>query len=132
MPDAALTLRRHTTIERGQMPGDDHSGSSADERGSASLEVVVEARDGAEVVFLAGELDLVGAEVLAETAQGLSGHRVAVDLSGLTFLDAAGVSGLLAVRTTVAGGDGHFELRAAQGIVRKVLDLVGLGGLVTE
>ena len=112
------------------MPGDEHSGIPADGYGTAALQVVVETRGGTEVVLLTGELDLMGAEVLTKAAQGLAGHWVVVDLSGLTFLDAVGVSALLSIRTAVTGGDGHFELRAAEGIVRKVLDLVGLDGLV--
>lgn len=77
------------------------------------------------VIALAGEVDLTtAARVRAELrlAESLHPGRLILDLRGVTFIDAAGVSAILPRRR---GGDVRRTLVAGPGRVRRVLELVG-------
>jgi anti-anti-sigma factor len=56
------------------------------------IEVNVDGRTA--IVRLTGELDVAGAEQVAEALKSAFGETVVVDLSDLTFVDAQGVSPL--------------------------------------
>lgn len=76
------------------------------------------------MVYLTGELDLEGRTTVATACtQGL--HRsVTVDLSGLTFMDCAGYSGLMHARTAVIERGGTFALTNATGEPARLLTLI--------
>ena len=76
------------------------------------------------VVAMAGEVDVARAQVRAELrlAQALRPGRLILDLSGVTFLDAAGISAILA---PCRGGDLRVTLIAPPGRVRRLLGIVG-------
>jgi anti-anti-sigma factor len=76
------------------------------------------------VVSLAGELDLAGrASVATACTDGL--HRsVTVDLSGLTFMDCAGYTGLHQARNAVVERGGTFALTNATGEPARLLGLI--------
>ncbi len=90
-------------------------------------------------VRLRGEVDL-GSGGLVETvlaraveAHGAAGHpshdaALVVDLSELDFLDVAGYRALLRGTEQWRGRGGTVLLTGADGTVRRVLELVGLGG----
>jgi anti-anti-sigma factor len=90
--------------------------------------------DGATVVVrLDGELDITSSpllqtvveQVLAARRQPLCTHLV-VDMSGVGFADASGVSPLLLARAVLARRSGHIELRhCRRGVLRlvRLLDL---------
>ncbi|MEW2465072.1 STAS domain-containing protein [Streptomyces sp. NPDC046994] len=63
-----------------------------------------------DVLHVSGELDLPNAAVLRNHVEQLAlvhGHRLVIDLSGLTFCDSSGITTLFAARqhTQAAGAD---------------------------
>ena len=81
--------------------------------------------DGLHFYELGGELDIAGAGYVLNRLCEDGGSAV-VDLSRLTFIDAAGISALLAARHNVDQRGGRFELHGATGFVRRVFDVVGV------
>jgi anti-sigma B factor antagonist len=85
-------------------------------------------RNGACVLLIAGELDVIAADAFAEQAdaavRSLPGP-VLVDLSGLAFIDACGARVLDAVMRTLPGGRAA-SVRACPRRVRRILDMLGL------
>lgn len=81
---------------------------------------------GERVVAGTGDIDLVSADGFRDAlvAAAADGLPVVVDLSAVTFLDAAGLSALVAGR--IAAG-GRFRVVGATGVVRRVLEVTGLG-----
>jgi anti-sigma B factor antagonist len=85
---------------------------------------------------LRGELDLAGAPSVARmfaesTAAGCC--RIVIDVSGLTFIDGAGLRALIAVRDGDADGDGgnpEIVLRSPSRSVRRLLEITHDIGLV--
>ena len=56
-----------------------------------------------------------------------------VDLSGLTFMDSAGMSALVMARNRIlADGQGELVLSRQGGIIRRALEIVGLSALIVE
>ncbi|MDX6554597.1 MAG: hypothetical protein QOD86_792 [Miltoncostaeaceae bacterium] len=77
------------------------------------------------VVAMAGEVDVAtAARVRAELrlAQALRPGRLILDLSGVTFLDAAGISAIL---SPCRAGDLRVTLIAPPGRVRRLMQIVG-------
>lgn len=82
------------------------------------------------VVAIGGEVDVVTAgRVRAELrlAQALGPGRLILDLAGVTFLDAAGISAIL---SPCRAGDVRVTLVAPPGRVRRLLEIVGAGRAV--
>ena len=88
----------------------------------------VEARDGAVIVSLAGELDLYNAhavreELLGQAEQGPA--RLVVDLARVTFIDSTGLGVLIEARTRLR--DAGAFLLASPGLeTRRALEISGL------
>lgn len=77
------------------------------------------------VVAIAGEVDVAtAARVRAELrlAQALRPGRLILDLAGVTFLDAAGISAIL---SPCRAGDLRVTMIAPPGRVRRLLEIVG-------
>lgn len=91
-------------------------------------------RQGAEgVIVLSGEFDLSGCELLArkvaelvDEQEGERVTRVRVDVAGLTFIDSAGLAGLLNARKTLRMFDIGFSLEPTSPKVRRLVDLAGV------
>jgi anti-sigma B factor antagonist len=77
-------------------------------------------------VRLSGELDMATRDRARDHLVSLTSPAVVVDLQTLTFLDASGISALLAAKRSVVGRGGSWELRGARGIVRQVIRTVDL------
>jgi anti-anti-sigma factor len=78
------------------------------------------------VLRVSGEVDIVTAPVLLrhlESVLASSRPTVVIDLSDTTFLDARGVSVLVAARKTVTGYGGRLVVRRPPPLVRRVLEL---------
>lgn len=82
--------------------------------------------EGLVVVSLHGELDLVETTGVAAALGGLAarGRWIIVDLSGLEFIDAAGVAALAGGRRQARDAGGGLLLAAPQPPVRRVLSLI--------
>lgn len=88
--------------------------------------------DGVHVVSLYGQLDIANAQRVREALVETAGSTLVVDLSGLQFMDSSGIAALLGARNEITGAGDEFELRGAQGIVRRVLEVTGLSYLLAD
>jgi anti-anti-sigma factor len=94
----------------------------------------IEVHNGIEThhVTLFGDLDLAEAGRLCESLVDIAGSTVVVDLSGLTFIDAAGVGAILEAKAKVER-DGHaFRIGATCEMVQKVFEVCGLQDLIED
>jgi anti-sigma B factor antagonist len=95
----------------------------------APLVVEVAHRGAVSTVRLTGEVDLANADQLAATLLELywDGDRhIDVDASDLDFIDAAGLSALVAVDRRLASSDGHLGLIGAKPSVQRLVCIAGL------
>lgn len=117
----------------------------ADERGASDdqpnppLTTSVEELRATQVVHVAGEVDMSTIDDLesvigrAEEAAGVhGGGLVVIDLRGVTFLGAEGLRSLVAANNRIAeaGGDMRVVAPPGGGIIRRLLDLSGVGALL--
>jgi anti-anti-sigma factor len=92
---------------------------------AASCVVDVSTENGAPVIRLSGELDLMNAERVGAVIEAeLSGgnERLVFDVSGLEFMDSSGIA-LLVSATRKAP---QVEVRNPTPIVRRLIELTGL------
>ena len=85
------------------------------------------------VVTAAGEIDSTSAPVLRERLDSLLDGEVAevtVDLTGVTFLDSAGLCVLAAAHRRAAGQDVAFRVLASSRAVIRPLQITGLWNLL--
>ena len=81
------------------------------------------------VVTVSGEIDIATGPRLREALLGMMrrhGARLALDLGGVTFMDCAGISALLAAHHRARLEDGWVRVLHASRRARKVLMLTGL------
>jgi anti-anti-sigma factor len=105
----------------------------------SSLAVDVRTEGGTVVVRLDGDLDITSSpllqtvveQALAARRQPLCGHLV-VDMSGVGFADASGVSPLLLARAVLARRGGRIELRHCRRGVRRLLRVLDLQDLLAS
>lgn len=85
------------------------------------------------VVALAGECDLSGREELASVllAAVAGADAVFVDLADLTFMDSSGLHGLVTAHQAARKAGRRLYVVNAGGPVAAVLDLTGVGALLT-
>lgn len=105
--------------------------TSTDGYGPATLRVTSDRTSGTTCLQLDGELDIATAGQLAEMVLSLPAdhlRQLRLDLSGLAFLDAAGLGALVRVRALVAARDGRLVLDRPALPVLRLLDLTGLSG----
>ncbi len=98
---------------------------------------VVAGCDGGRTVFVVGEVDLATVPELREGLQralsASSGTHVVVDVTDVEFIDAAGIGALVDAAVDARAAGGELVLRRPSRAVRRVLELLSLGGeLPTE
>jgi anti-sigma B factor antagonist len=88
---------------------------------------------GRAVVALAGECDLAVRDELAAALQAAvrDAHVVVVDLAELRFLDSSGVHGLITAHHAARDKGGHLYVVNSGGSVATVLDITGIGALLS-
>jgi anti-sigma B factor antagonist len=95
-----------------------------------------EDKDGIQIVSVRGEVDLYSAHRLreliwrAKRQAGGDPPRVVVDLSGVEFIDTAGLEVLLEEWNASRQFDGRICLVAQQGPIRRLFEVTGLSGLL--
>jgi anti-anti-sigma factor len=96
--------------------------------------MVTEARDGAVVVVLHGELDLATAPEVEDAVVGRvrDGGWVVLDLRGLEFMDSSGVRVIVAAHGLAQESGGRLTIVRAvpDGPVQRVLEISGLEGVL--
>jgi anti-anti-sigma factor len=84
------------------------------------------------VVRAVGELDLDSGDLLRTAtlrALGDAGVDLVVDLSGVTFIDCAGLAALLSARREVREHGGDLRIAGPSALARRLLGLTGLADL---
>lgn len=94
--------------------------------------------EGVIVLSPVGDLDLTTAETFVEevsaaisAAVSTEPGGVVVDLSGVAFVDSAGINALLRSHRTVQRSGRAFRLENATGLVREVLEMTGVWAHLT-
>ena len=85
---------------------------------------------GLTVVTAVGEVDLLTAPRLQQELARSRGHTTVVDLTGVTFLAAAGLSVLLAANAQAREDGRRFGLVGAAGTARRSLEVSGVAEVV--
>jgi anti-anti-sigma factor len=101
---------------------------STDSDPGTPITISVSTGDHQPTVTAAGELDFTNAHLLVDTVTGieLDGHRtVVLDLSGLSFCDARGVSALLKAHSCVRSAGRRLLLRGVSGVPLRVIGITG-------
>jgi anti-sigma B factor antagonist len=96
---------------------------------SAPLSTEIRGSKDNALVLLSGELDVSTAGGLYEELAGLSREgvvHVALDLSGLEFIDSTGISVLIAEHKRTAAAEGQLVILAPHRNVRRVFEVAGL------
>lgn len=87
------------------------------------------AADGATLVHLSGELDSSNAERLDQALSATlaaAPERMVFDLSGLRFMDSAGIAVLVRAATAVAS----VQVREPTAIVKRLIEVTGLSNVL--
>jgi anti-sigma B factor antagonist len=112
---------------------DEHSPEPAVERDAErAAEARIDTRmdpAGTPIVTVAGELDISNAaelDAVVESVTAAHPERLIFDLSGLRFMDSAGIAVLVGATTKVS----IVHLRDPSQIVRRVIELTGLAGVL--
>ena len=123
-----------------QTPASSGSGSdrtSGTEAGSTTQQITVEvshAGDGAVIVHVAGEIDLLTANVLGERIREQldpANRLLVLDLSGVTFLGSAGLAEIVSASQAGADWGAKMLLVATNRAVVRPLEVTGLSSLFT-
>jgi anti-anti-sigma factor len=77
-------------------------------------------------VAISGELDISTAHAVARPLGNLCGRDLAIDLAGISFIDAAGVASLVGAMRVAELGGGEFRTQGADTQVLRVFEMVGL------
>jgi anti-anti-sigma factor len=88
--------------------------------------------EGVHLVWLRGELDMEAADEVRRRLVEIAGSTVDVDLSQLTFIDAAGIRALGGARRDIEHQGDQLVLRQATPFVRRVFRIVGLTELLSD
>ncbi len=86
--------------------------------------------DDLHLVVLRGELDLLSAPQLRSCLEQATSSTVVVDLSGLSFIDAAGLSVLVTAKRRSETDGNQMKVTNPEGRVRRVFELAGLNQLI--
>ena len=133
---AARVLAARGTVATGRP----HGGSEARVRNAQSTLAVDVRPDGATVVVrLDGDLDITSMPLLqAVVDQVLAARRrppcshLVVDMSGVGFADASGISPLLLARAMLARRGGRVELRHCRRAVLRLVRLLDLRDMLAD
>jgi anti-anti-sigma factor len=77
-------------------------------------------------LVVSGEIDVMTADGLAEAICGVRGSRVVVDVSGVTFMDGAGVRQFVQAKTVLDSLGASLVIRGAPSAVRLVFGALGM------
>jgi len=107
---------------------------AAQSRADQALSVTTDLPAGAVLpVRVTGEVDLATAPRLQAALQAAVGAatppmEIAVDLAGVTFIDAVGIGVLIAGRNAARAAGVGFSVRSPQPLVVRMIDVLGLAG----
>jgi anti-sigma B factor antagonist len=89
----------------------------------------IRAGDGGAIVAISGEVDVCSEDPLQlsllQVIRGC-GARLTLDVSGVSFMDCAGLRALLVTRRRAEMRGGFLRLTAASAAVRRIIELTGV------
>jgi anti-anti-sigma factor len=88
--------------------------------------------DDEDTIRLVGELDVISAHVLFASYNLVTHSTVVIDASGLTFIDASGIGAIITAAHGLRKEGDDLKVRGARGIVRRVFELTGQAGLLSD
>jgi anti-sigma B factor antagonist len=91
-----------------------------------ALSIKVMRFDGAQVVEVAGELDIASAPKLVHELGTLEPCDVTVDLARVTFIDSSGLRCLREAHERMQGDGSTLSVRGTSPIVRRAFEITGL------
>jgi anti-sigma B factor antagonist len=97
------------------------------------MDIVVEQRAPATVVYISGSVDGLTADLLMSTLQqqiDAGNTRLIADLSGVSYTSSAGLRALLATVKQARQQGGDFRLAAVHPPVHKVLEMSGFTSIL--
>lgn len=105
-----------------------HAESTGDDTSSAAYNIQSSDRDGARVLQVSGEIDIIGAPALrAALMPALDDTRLVVlDLSEVSFLGSSGLAVLVEAREQAQRSERELRLVCATRIVLRALEATGL------
>lgn len=80
--------------------------------------------------ILTGELDIASTTMLEQQALDFTDHDLVLDLSGLTFIDAAGLGTLVHIANTLRASELGLTLRSPNPQIRSTFALTGLESML--
>jgi len=92
-------------------------------------------RDGTTAtVAAAGEIDLSTVDELRSAVTGAADdiEKLLLDLTGVEFIDSAGLGGLLELRSTLRSRNVTLQISADEGPVRQAMEITGLSELLAR
>lgn len=103
----------------------------------APFAVDIDVTDEAETAIVrpTGEIDIATGPVLEAKVEDLveAGiRRCAIDLTGVEFIDSAGLQMVLASRAALRRVGGEFSVKGASPSVARILDISGMTALLSE
>lgn len=86
----------------------------------------------APIAHLYGELDAASHDYVALLVASLRGPAVVADLAGVSFIDARGVAALMRAKRSLKEQERRLRVTGANGAVRRVIEILGLEGPLSE
>ncbi|MET1058657.1 MAG: anti-sigma factor antagonist [Nocardioides sp.] len=108
---------------QGSVPGGTRSTALADRPEPQALEIRLRDRDGWSVITISGELDIQGVPLLRQLLVQ-AGHRIVLDLRGITFVDCGGLRLIVGRAPDPTNGVRRIVCEE-NGRVRRLLKLTG-------
>lgn len=94
----------------------------------------VEKIDGATLIHLNGEIDVVSSEQLRSAIEPFlgPGHRIVLDFREVQFIDSACLNALVQARRSLAAEGGSLLVRDPSAMARRILLVTGLHDLLED
>lgn len=92
----------------------------------------VDGSDNSRVLRVYGELDAFNADRLVAALRAGGTSKVVVDLTGLSFMDAGGLSAVVRAKRLCESAGGSMTITGAYGIVRRVFQVTGLESVLED
>ena len=99
---------------------------------SRRMSIEVDERDDVTVVTVNGEIDLDTSDEFGRAlVSGATPGRVDVDLTGVSYIDSAGLRSLLTARTDLEEQGKRLRVVSASTIVTRLFEIAGVADLLT-
>ncbi len=100
---------------------------------SSPLAITVD-RDGeTTTIVVAGEVDLETSAALSDALdEVVTARRITLDLTEVAYMDSTGLRAILVAKDDIERAGGTLEVSAASKIVSRLIEISGVGGLLSD